>query len=164
MGILMEILFGFAVVAVVLGGAVCGIIAVLDLRELKQRLSRLERELGPLLLRQNQEQMRAASSPEEPSIPPATTDEPFEPEPMTPPIPTPLTTQEPTPPAQPPLVASAPPAAERPTQSTGTLRDQWSSFEVTIGAKWLNWVGMILVIIGVMFFLKYAYDNQWIGP
>lgn len=35
---------------------------------------------------------------------------------------------------------------------------------MTIGTQWLNWVGMILVIVGIMFFLKYAYDNQWIGP
>jgi uncharacterized membrane protein len=41
---------------------------------------------------------------------------------------------------------------------------EWNSLEVTIGAKWFNWVGVILVIVGVMFFLGYAYDNNWIGP
>ena len=58
----MEILFGITVVGVIIGGAVCGIFAVLSLQELKQRLSRLERELNLLLHRQNEAQMRGASS------------------------------------------------------------------------------------------------------
>ena len=161
----MEILLAFAVVAVVLGGGVCGIVAVFGLRKLKERLNRLERELGPLLLRQSREQMRAPSSSDEYRTPPLKTEEALKPEP----VPSPPRTLSP--PAEQPEVhpqspsfPSAPTAAERPIQPTATLRDQWSSFEVTIGAKWLNWVGMLLVIIGVMFFLKYAYDNQWIGP
>src|SRR5206468_4405978 len=64
---------------------------------------------------------------------------------------------------QDPVFQSAP-AEAPPTQPTVTSRDQWSSFELAIGSKWLNWVGVVLVTIGVMFFLKYAYDNQWIGP
>src|SRR5262245_55636901 len=51
-----------------------------------------------------------------------------------------------------------------PPSQPAAAKHEWSSLEVTIGAKWLNWVGVLLVIAGVMFFLKYAYDNDWIGP
>jgi uncharacterized membrane protein len=36
--------------------------------------------------------------------------------------------------------------------------------ESAIGGKWFNWIGIIAVIIGVAFFLKFAFDKQWIGP
>jgi uncharacterized membrane protein len=39
-----------------------------------------------------------------------------------------------------------------------------SSLEMQIGSKWLNWIGIILIILGIAFFLKYVIDNQWIGP
>jgi len=36
--------------------------------------------------------------------------------------------------------------------------------ESIIGAHWLNRVGIAALLIGVAFFLKYAFDNEWIGP
>jgi uncharacterized membrane protein len=33
-----------------------------------------------------------------------------------------------------------------------------------VGTKWLSWVGIVMLLIGIGFFLKYAYDNAWIGP
>jgi uncharacterized membrane protein len=33
-----------------------------------------------------------------------------------------------------------------------------------LGTKWLNWVGIVMLLVGIGFFLKYAYDNAWIGP
>lgn len=38
------------------------------------------------------------------------------------------------------------------------------SLEMTLGTKWINWVGALMVIIGAGYGLKYAYDNSWIGP
>lgn len=38
------------------------------------------------------------------------------------------------------------------------------SFESEIGLKWLGRIGIFALIIGVGFFLKYAFDNNWIGP
>ncbi|MBX7245630.1 MAG: DUF2339 domain-containing protein [Candidatus Sumerlaeaceae bacterium] len=38
------------------------------------------------------------------------------------------------------------------------------SFEMKLGTRWINWVGAVMVIIGAGYGLKYAYDNQWIGP
>jgi uncharacterized membrane protein len=36
--------------------------------------------------------------------------------------------------------------------------------ESVIGGSWFNWIGIIAVTFGVAFFLKFAFDNQWIGP
>ncbi|MFA5143594.1 MAG: DUF2339 domain-containing protein [Candidatus Omnitrophota bacterium] len=36
-------------------------------------------------------------------------------------------------------------------------------FESTIGLVWLNRIGLLAVFLGVAFFLKYAFDNRWIG-
>ena len=38
------------------------------------------------------------------------------------------------------------------------------SLEMKLGTKWLNWVGIVMLLVGIGFFLKYAYDNAWIGP
>lgn len=35
--------------------------------------------------------------------------------------------------------------------------------ESTIGLVWLNRIGMVAIFLGVAFFLKYAFDNKWIG-
>jgi uncharacterized membrane protein len=39
-----------------------------------------------------------------------------------------------------------------------------NSAEVAVGQKWLLGIGVLILIIGVGFFLKYAFDQQWIGP
>lgn len=36
--------------------------------------------------------------------------------------------------------------------------------ESRIGSHWLNRIGITAVLIGVSYFLKYAFDNNWIGP
>ena len=35
--------------------------------------------------------------------------------------------------------------------------------EFRIGGTWLNRIGIIAVIFGLSYFLKYSFDNQWIG-
>lgn len=37
-------------------------------------------------------------------------------------------------------------------------------FEEMIAGHWLNYVGILALAIAVAFFLKYAFDNNWIGP
>ncbi len=37
-----------------------------------------------------------------------------------------------------------------------------SDWEELIGGKLLNWIGAVALIIAVGFFLKYAFDNNWI--
>jgi len=36
--------------------------------------------------------------------------------------------------------------------------------ESRIGSHWLNRIGITAVLIGVSYFLKFAFDNDWIGP
>ncbi len=36
--------------------------------------------------------------------------------------------------------------------------------EGTIGKLWLNRIGIVAILIGVSYFLKYAFDSGWIGP
>ncbi|MDD3190774.1 MAG: DUF2339 domain-containing protein [Candidatus Pacebacteria bacterium] len=36
-------------------------------------------------------------------------------------------------------------------------------FEAEIGLKWLGRIGIFALVLGVAFFLKYAFENDWIG-
>lgn len=36
--------------------------------------------------------------------------------------------------------------------------------EGTIGKLWLNRIGIVAILIGVAYFLKYAFDSGWVGP
>ncbi len=38
------------------------------------------------------------------------------------------------------------------------------SFESTIGKRWMTWVGAVVLFCSAGFFLKYAFENDWIGP
>ena len=38
------------------------------------------------------------------------------------------------------------------------------TLESRIGSRWLNRIGIIAVLVGVSYFLKYAFENDWIGP
>jgi hypothetical protein len=58
-----------------------------------------------------------------------------------------------------PGVTGGSPAASRPTKPSRT-RAEW---ELLIGGKWLNRVGAIALMIGLGFFLKYAFDHQWLN-
>jgi uncharacterized membrane protein len=60
-----------------------------------------------------------------------------------------------------PPPATAVPSSPRtaPTARRAGPRD----LEGTIGKLWLNRIGIIAILIGVAYFLKYAFDSQWIG-
>lgn len=48
-----------------------------------------------------------------------------------------------------------------------TLRPKSKSsldWETIIGGRWLNRIGIVALIGATTFFLKYAFDNNWIGP
>ena len=40
----------------------------------------------------------------------------------------------------------------------------WGDLEMRIGGNWLSRIGIVALVLGVGFFLKYAFDNQWVGP
>jgi len=53
------------------------------------------------------------------------------------------------------------PTQQKPTQSTPkTSKD----LEFRIGGMWLNRIGVVAVVLGMAFFLKYSFENDWIGP
>jgi uncharacterized membrane protein len=41
---------------------------------------------------------------------------------------------------------------------------QREGLEARIGSHWLNRIGITAVLVGAAYFLKFAFDNQWIGP
>ena len=84
-------------------------------------------------------------------------------------------------PAGPPAVSVVPPSASVPssgmqapasatpipTPDAGTVSPSTpsgASWESRIGSHWANRIGIAAVLIGVAYFLKYAFDNNWIGP
>ena len=44
------------------------------------------------------------------------------------------------------------------------VRRSGSDLEARIGGNWFNRIGIIAMCFGVALFLKYAFDNEWIGP
>ncbi len=72
-------------------------------------------------------------------------------------VPIPPTTAVP-PPRQ-PWTAPRPGAASH----TGAGRPE-ENLEKKIGQYWLNRIGIVAMLIGVSYFIKYAFDNNWIGP
>ncbi len=66
-----------------------------------------------------------------------------------------------------PLTPSHPPAATRPIFAQTDLLDNRTTntnVEALIAGRWLHYVGILAVLFAVAFFLKYAFENNWIGP
>lgn len=104
-------------------------------RELVTRVDRLERSLA----------MREAAA-----VPTTTTVAP------PPPLPASASLAAPATVAPPPLPTIPP----RPV----TVPEIETDLESRIGSHWLNRIGIAAVLIGVSYFLKFAFDNNWIGP
>lgn len=56
-----------------------------------------------------------------------------------------------------------------PSSDSDTLPAEWTANVPTEsseekGARWLGRIGIIALLFGIAFFLKYAFDNDWIGP
>src|SRR3989449_9470330 len=39
-----------------------------------------------------------------------------------------------------------------------------ANLEKKIGQYWLNRIGIVAILVGVSYFIKLAFDNNWIGP
>lgn len=52
---------------------------------------------------------------------------------------------------------------KREAKSSTATESHEQSMESRIGRVWFNRVGMVAIIFGVAYFLKYAFDNNWIG-
>jgi uncharacterized membrane protein len=132
---------------------------VARLHALEKRLSGLEKSLAS---RGTTAAPPPAQEPARPIQPPAPA-----------PIPPPLHTAPPPPipsreipksrevPLPPPEfnVFAAPPLHRSQSKSSSAL-----DLETLIGGRWFNRIGIIALIGAVTYFLKYAFDNNWIGP
>jgi len=59
----------------------------------------------------------------------------------------------------------SPPAAHiPPLPRTAFKTEPETNLESRIGSHWLNRIGIAALLIGVSYFLKFAFDNNWIGP
>ncbi|HLJ83954.1 MAG TPA: DUF2339 domain-containing protein [Candidatus Eremiobacteraceae bacterium] len=54
-------------------------------------------------------------------------------------------------------------ATDEPVSTPRTLAPR-PDFEAVVGGKWLNVIGLAAVLIATAFGLKYAFDENWIGP
>jgi uncharacterized membrane protein len=61
----------------------------------------------------------------------------------------------------PPIVPEPPPATTLPPSPAPAL----NAFELEsiIGRRWIGWIAVLLILFATAFFLKYAFDNRWIG-
>jgi uncharacterized membrane protein len=126
---------------------------------LEQRLSSMEKSLKSW-----ETTATPLSVPEQPrSVQPSVSAPILPPSPSVPPPP--LSHREPSGtseiPALPPRanIFAAPPLYRLQPKSSSAL-----DWETVIGGRWLNRIGILAIIGAVTFFLKLAFDNNWIGP
>jgi uncharacterized membrane protein len=114
------------------------------LRDLTSRVYRIERAVGlePGLVSQSPPQTTVPASP-----------------PLAAPPPPP---PQATPSSQTPYAAATAAIHPNPPQSAAGPTSE-ADLESRIGSHWLNRIGISAVLIGVAYFLKYAFDNNWIG-
>lgn len=113
-----------------------------EIRQLRQLVARINDRLDVL------ERGRGVTKPIPQPAPPITA----------PPPPPKATPAAPAQDAIPIPAAEAPPPKERPPE----VRER--EWEQILGGSWLARIGVLALIIGIAFFLKFAFDNDWIGP
>ncbi|HMI52423.1 MAG TPA: DUF2339 domain-containing protein, partial [Candidatus Saccharimonadales bacterium] len=68
-------------------------------------------------------------------------------------------------PAQQQALPNLPPLSTPPPfHSSGGKTSSSRSLEILIAGRWFNRIGILALIASVTWFLKYAFDNNWIGP
>jgi uncharacterized membrane protein len=63
----------------------------------------------------------------------------------------------------PPIVFSSPPPPPAPVAVPRPPKVRTST-EVAVGQKWFLGIGVFVLLLAAGFFLKYAFDEKWIGP
>ena len=74
---------------------------------------------------------------------------------------TPSYVEKATPPAPPPPATTQ--ERRQPVWAPGQAPEA-ERLESKIGKLWLNRIGIFAILVGVSYFIKYAFDNGWIGP
>lgn len=62
-----------------------------------------------------------------------------------------------------PSVLSAPKILSTAPSTPGKTHSK-ENLEAQLGGTWFLWVGIAAIVLGVAYFLKLAFDNNWIGP
>ena len=131
---LIVLLFALALIVAPIVLLIVAFVRSSRINELSRRVDRLENAVRELL--REKRAQPAATAPE-----PAA-----EPEPVL---------------VSPPPVAPVPSFARSPSRAPSIATIDWESF---IGRRALGWVAVVLIIFATAFFLRYAYQNNWIGP
>ena len=110
------------------------------LAELTSRVYRIEHQLGiePAAVEQARATVGVPPAPSRPQVSHAGAEK--------------VVVPPPPPPMPPPLVKAA------------FRSEPEIDLESRIGSHWLNRIGIAALLIGVSYFLKFAFDNNWIGP
>lgn len=145
---LILILFLLLLVAAVVMPIIALVLSATTRKRIAQteaRIARIEATLGAHAIFPTTATPRQEPRPEPPPAPTPAPEAQREPEPAPEPGPPP-----PPPPEPPPVIPPAP----------ALSADQ---IESIIGRRWVGWIAISLILFATAFFLKYAFDNRWIG-
>jgi uncharacterized membrane protein len=155
------VLLGLAI----LGGSIAGIVALVmvlkrrdEIRNLQERNSTLETRVARLESRVKRTAVaRDAIQESGDSAEPLVQRFPFEPV---------AETRAQQGPSAPSTEPGKPPGPSRRPIPDVRHRDQqwWAGLEERAGKRWMTWAGALVLFLSVAFFVKYAFDNQWLGP
>ena len=123
-------------IAVLLAVIVLPIVALVISVRTRKRLSEIHARIDRIERTLAAHSIFPSTAKPQPEAPPAP-----EPEPVTPP---------------PPTAAPEPPPLPVPAFSAYQL-------ESIIGRRWVGWVAVLLILFATAFFMKYAFENRWIG-
>jgi uncharacterized membrane protein len=127
-----------------------------DLEAIRQLLSDLTRRVHRVELKLGLDDASTSHEPVEAREP---VSKPGQPLPASPPPPPPVPRQPVSEPTQ-PHIPPRPPYPLVPDRAPHREAD----LESRIGSHWLNRIGIAALLIGVSYFLKFAFENNWIGP
>ena len=157
-------LVGLLVAVFILAGVICGIVAVVQLWGVRRKVAQVHGRMDVLARRMTEYERKFTEEPAKRARP---APEAAEPEAAAaPPKPEVLPVEE-----KPALVAPpvTPPVRERPAAAEAAPqpsagRESWARFEERVGKQWMTWAGALVLFLSMGFFVKYAIDNQWLGP
>ena len=157
----MDVLIVAAAIAL-LAGPVLALIALISIRQLESKVgaSRVQELTGRVYALEQLVKQLATRE-----VPPAenSTPTPEEVPQAKSPLPSPVETHPATPPAPSDVVVS-PGVSAAPKPVPGAPQRSSPDLESVIGGRWLNRIGIVALLIAVSYFLKLAFDNNWIGP
>jgi len=168
----MEALIALVVIAV-LAGPILAIVALVGVRRLQgspnpgapqmhdltSRVFALERQIRELAPAPRTADGITQPEPVQTSSPPIRVEIPPPEEPHPPIIPAQVSPAAPPPPQSPAVPSSLP--TLQPISPAGSTSAP--DLENLIGGRWLNRIGIVALLIAVAYFLKLAFDNNWIG-